>query len=256
LSNRRTLALALVAAAAALLAVTSLAYACAVITGSITTTYNGTTCQNSPPSCRVQPGAAISSTGSQLASVNGMYWSLYFLESKRLSGNVHTCMSDLPGQVEQRIGGPVQQSNGSVGPVTAQIPLTALQSTSDTGPALVCWIASDSRGFPNYNYATPPTELEVLGGREPRGAVADVDTELRTNSSTRHRPTQAPLRTPIPISRQSGESSKLTHVPSTGRTRQRVIPRGMLRATSIGCGRANPRLATAAFRWSFTTKSR
>jgi len=173
--SRRTLGLLALTAAVVTLAFASVAYACVSIAGSITTTYNGTTCQNRPASCKVHPGNAMLSTGSGLTvrsdggpgsgAPDGTLWSLYFLNYKSLGGGARTCMADW-GNPEQKIAGPVRQSNSSVGPVSAQIPLTALQSNS-AGPALVCWIDSDSSGNPNYNFATPPTELEILGGPEP-----------------------------------------------------------------------------------------
>ncbi len=166
--NRPKLILAPLVVGAAL-AFASAAYACVAITGSITTTYNGATCQNTPATCKVNPGVVIASSGSQLATPDGTYWSLYFLNYKSLQGGTRTCMGAW-GDIEQKIAGPVRQSSSTVGPLSAQIPLTALQSSSTTtpqGPALVCWIDSDLSGIPYYNHATPPTELEVIGGFDP-----------------------------------------------------------------------------------------
>ncbi len=73
-----------------------------------------------------------------------------------------TCMSKVPLSEQKIGGGPVTQSGGSTGAVTGTIPGTALPTNSTTGPALVCFIDSDSNGIPQYNYGTPATELEVL----------------------------------------------------------------------------------------------
>jgi len=137
----------------------SVAYACTAITGSITTT---------PASgSQVRPGDPISSTASGLTTNVGTYWSLYFLNYKSLKDSMPSCMGTVPGS-EQKMAGPVQQ-NSKPGTVSGSgnIPLTALASSASstpTGPALVCWITSDSTvGVPDYAAGTPASELVVLG---------------------------------------------------------------------------------------------
>lgn len=163
LIQQRRLVLVPLAVAAVVLAFASVAYACTTITGTITTTLNGTTCSNSTASCTVHPGDTISSTATGLTR-GGPYWSLYFLNYKSTQDSMNTCMSNVPG-AEQKIAGPVQSSSGQVSG-SGQIPVTAQPSSTSstpTGPALVCWLTSDAiAGAPDYVAATPPTELDVL----------------------------------------------------------------------------------------------
>lgn len=163
LVQQRRLVLVPLAVAAAVLAFASVAYACTTITGTITTTLNGTTCSNSTASCTVHPGDTITSTATGLT--HGPWWSLYFLNYKSTQDSMNTCMSNVPG-AEQKIAGPVQQSSSGQVSGSGQIPVTAQPSSTSstpTGPALVCWLTSDAiAGAPNYVAATPPTELDVL----------------------------------------------------------------------------------------------
>ncbi len=178
--NHRRWILVPLTVAAVGLAFASVAYACTTIVGSITTTYKGTTCNNwpltgppPPTNCSVNRGDTISSTGSGLTvrsdgqpgsgAPDGTLWSLYFLNYQKTQDSMKTCMSNVPlGEQKISSGPPVPQSNGSTGAVTGTIPGTALPTNSTTGPALVCFIDSNSNGVPQYNYGTPATELEVL----------------------------------------------------------------------------------------------
>ncbi len=153
MKNRRTFVLVPLAAVAVVLAFASVAYACTQIVGSISTT----------PSGPVRPGDTISSTASGLPAVGNTprYWSLYFLNYRKLRDPMDTCMAQVPFS-EQKIAGPVQQTGTSVSG-SGQIPRTALPTNSTLGPARVCWIDSDSTvGVPFYNLATPPSEHEVV----------------------------------------------------------------------------------------------
>lgn len=163
--NHRRWILVPLTVAAVGLAFASVAWACTTIVGSISTTApapNPNPCPNGPPAgCQVHPGDTISSTATGVGVAPK--WSLYFLNYKSTQDGMNTCMSKVPFS-EQKVAGPVTQSGGQVSG-SGQIPLTALPSSASStpkGPALVCWIDSNSTGVPNYNYATPPTELNVL----------------------------------------------------------------------------------------------
>lgn len=161
MKNRRRFVLVPLAAAAAVLAFASLAYACTTVVGSISSTPNGGS---------VHRGDGITSTGSGLnvsigggtGAGSGTKWSLYFLGHKTYQDSMNTCMG-MPLKRESKIG-TTTQTQGSTNSVTVSgnIPSNAPLTGTLLGPALVCLLSENSSGQPDYSYATPSTEFTVV----------------------------------------------------------------------------------------------
>lgn len=179
MKNRRRLILVPLAAAAVTLAFASVAYACTVIVGSITTTApapNPNPCPNTGPTsslCKVSTGDTITSTGSGLnvrtdptdkgdGAPNGTRWGLYFLRYESNKDGMNTCMGNTLAD-EQKVGTQsASQASNSVtisGPIPGPRPL----EPSGTGNARVCLVSEyPVVGLPNYRWATPSTDLVLL----------------------------------------------------------------------------------------------
>lgn len=156
------------------LAAASVAFACTDVTGqTIISTSEITTCPSSSTTSAVQPGQDIWACANSVSGAYGSRWHLYFLNFDKLQHpSMDACMAGVVGPevstyTERHIGGPATQTSTTIAPIKGQVPLDALSTNADTGPALICFMthttATGSVSYLDYNASTTPAEVAVIG---------------------------------------------------------------------------------------------